>query len=57
MKKDVKQLFAFKSDSQIYDDYVACRERDMQIMRDAEERRRIAYKYHLKRHNEYINRK
>jgi len=50
--KDVKRLFAFKSDSQIYDDYVASRERNNQIVSDRLERERKSYLYEQARQKE-----
>lgn len=43
--KDVKRLFAFKSDSQIHNDYFTSRERIEQIIRDKRERERRSYLY------------
>jgi hypothetical protein len=52
--KDIKRLFAFKSDSQIYDDYVASRKRYDQLIRDKQERERRSYLYKLDRQKELV---
>lgn len=52
--KGVLKSLVSPSDSQIYDDYVACRKRDMQIMHDAKERERRSYLYKQAQHKELV---